>query len=1083
MSRCAQCGHENREGARFCDVCGAALAIAADTGEQRKTVTVLFCDVTGSTALGERSIPSRCARVMSRYFDLARGIVERHGGSVEKFIGDAVMAVFGIPMLHEDDALRAVRAAAELRDGLGGLNEGLARDFGTTLELRIGVNTGEVVTGTEERLATGDAVNVAARLEQAAQPGEVLLGAETRALARDAVVVEAVEPLELKGKAAPVEAYRLVAIPAEAPSRRLDGAMVGRERELTRLRAAMAQAVVDGSCQLFTVLGAAGVGKSRLSYEFLAGLEDVTIVRGTCLSYGEGITYWPVVEVLKQLLGARPEERLAELGVDAAAARGVHAVLGDGTVVASVEEIAWSMRRLFEAVAARGPLVVVLDDIHWGEEVFLDLVDHVADLSRDAPILLLCMARPELLDRRPSWGGGKLNATTVLLEPLTADDADALVANLLDGAPADDALRTRILDAAEGNPLFVEEMVALLRNSPGGNVVVPPTIQALLAARLDQLDPAERVVLERGAVEGRVFHRGAVQALSPLQTQLLTPLTALVRRELLRPDRGVFPDEDAFRFRHLLIRDAAYDALPKATRADLHERFADWIGERGVDLVELDEIVGYHLERACRYRLELGPAGEQSLQLGARAADRLAAAGIKAAGRGDVRAAVSLLTRAAALYPAADPRRLVLLPELGRALHEAGHWDQATEVLSEAIRLAQEAGERLIAADASVALTQLQLFTNALTSHEQIHQELIAPVAVFEELGDKAGLARALGLTGQLRFWAGDSVAAIKDLERSADYARAAGDRLQESTSLNYVMIASLHGPTPVVDALRRAEELRGRVDGDSRLEVTILRCECRLEGMRGNFDVARERAAAALALADELGLQVQATGARSEAGEVELLAGRPAEAERHIRVASDALEEMGNLGHWVTVAVGLADAILEQGRIEESVRLLDRIAAGAIADDLDPQVGWRRVKARALARRGEIAEAERLAREAVELAGTRRLHPRPRTVANGFGRGASARRQDRGSVRRAGARVASLRAEGRPGRRRACPGVALGRLRQALPATECEAQALNGPAAEREQEEAGDQQEEQQTPFHVDETTARSGRRHRPCG
>ena len=503
-------------------------------------MTVLFCDVTGSTALGERLDPESLRAVMVRYFDVARVAVERHGGSVEKFIGDAVMAVFGIPVLHEDDALRAVRAASELRDGLVVLNEGLLRDYDTTLELRIGVNTGEVVTGTEERLATGDAVNVAARLEQAAQPGEILLGAETRALVRDAVIVEALDPLAMKGKAASVDAYRLVSVRAQAPGRHLGGAMVGRERELGRLRAAMAQAVVDGSCQLFTVLGTAGVGKSRLAYEFLAGLEDTTVVRGTCLSYGEGITYWPVVEVLKQLLGAAPDERLGELAVDASARRAIQAVLGDGTLVASVEEIAWAMRKLLEAVAAAGPLVVVLDDIHWGEEAFLDLVDHVADLSRDAPILLLCMARPELLDRRPGWGGGKLNATTVLLEPLAADDADALVAHLLAGVQADQALRKRILDAAEGNPLFVEEMVALLRESPDGSVTVPPTIQALLAARLDQLDPTERVVLARGSVEGRVFHRGAVQALSPNESELTTPLTALVRRELVRPDRPSF---------------------------------------------------------------------------------------------------------------------------------------------------------------------------------------------------------------------------------------------------------------------------------------------------------------------------------------------------------------------------------------------------------------------------------------------------------------------------------------------------------------------------------------------------------------
>ena len=447
---CAACGHQNRAGARFCDACGAPLAEPAPAGEQRKTVTVLFSDVTGSTALGERLDPESLRAVMARYFDLARTVVERHGGTVEKFIGDAVMAVFGVPVLHEDDALRAVRAAADLRTGLAELNGSLERDYGTKLELRIGVNTGEVVTGTEERLATGDAVNIAARLEQAAQPGEILLGPETWTLVRDAVSGAAVEPLELKGKAAALTAYRLESVSATAPSRRLASEMVGRTRELERLRAAMAQAVTDGSCQLFTVLGAAGVGKSRLSHEFLDGLDEATVVRGTCLSYGEGITYWPVVEILKQLLGAEPERRLAELGLDRGAAHPLQAVLGEGDLQTSGEEIAWAVRRLLEAEAGRAPLVAVLDDIHWGEDAFLDLVDHVADLSRDAPILLLCMARPELLDRRPNWGGGKLNATTVLLEPLAAGDAEKLVESLLDGAEVDHELRSRILGRPRG---------------------------------------------------------------------------------------------------------------------------------------------------------------------------------------------------------------------------------------------------------------------------------------------------------------------------------------------------------------------------------------------------------------------------------------------------------------------------------------------------------------------------------------------------------------------------------------------------------------------------------------------------------
>ncbi len=722
--------------------------------------------------------------------------------------------------------------------------------------------------------------------------------------------------------------------------------MIGRERELGRLQAALAQAEADRSCQLFTVLGAAGVGKSRLAYEFLAGLDGVTVARGGCLSYGDGITYWPVVEVLKQLLGSAPEQRLADLGLDPSAARAIHAVLGEGGVVASVEEIAWAMRMLLGAFAASAPLVVVLDDIHWGEEAFLDLVDHVADLSRNAPILLLCMARPELLDRRPNWGGGKLNATTVLLEPLAAGDADALVATLLGGTPADEAMRTRILDAAEGNPLFVEEMVGLVRDSPDGEVAVPATIQALLAARLDQLDPVERDVLGRGSVEGRVFHRGAVEALSPDGAQLVAPLTALVRRELLRPDGPHFPGEDAFRFRHLLIRDAAYEALPKAIRAGLHERFAGWIAERGADLVELDEVVGYHLERAYRYRVALGPADEAARELSRRAAERLAAAGAKAAARGDVRAANGLLERAVSLLPAGDARRLRLLPPLGRALLEAGQWARADEVLSEAVSDARAAGDRWVAADGAVALTHLRLFTSGVT-HSTAKSELADAVAVFREFGDEAGLARAIGLAGQLRMWAGEAAAAIEDLERAAWHASVSGDRLQEIESLHYVLICAMHGPITVTSGLERAEQMRGQVEGDHRLKVTVMRARALFEAMGGNFDVARELIAAALALTEQLGLEVDASGAQSDAAEIELLAGRLAEAERVLRLSVDSLERRGDVGHLATVAPLLADVLYRQGRSDEAMPLTELVARSALVDDLDPQVAWRRVQAK----------------------------------------------------------------------------------------------------------------------------------------
>ncbi len=405
-------------------------------------MTVLFCDVSGSTELGERLDPEALRALLARYFERMKAIVERHGGTVEKFIGDAVMAVFGVPVLHEDDALRALRAAVEMRAAFPQLG----------IQGRIGVTTGEVVTGTEERLATGDAVNVAARLEQAAQPGEILISDDTYRLTRDAADVTGLEPLPVKGKAEPVPIHRLLSVQeGEGIRRYAVTPMVGRGREQRQLASVWERATSERACQLFTILGAAGVGKSRLVAEFLTSLVDTLIVRGRCLPYGEGITYSPVVEIVRQLPDAKPDP----VAVDT-----IGALLGDQRLVTSNEEIAWAFRKHLEVVASEQPLVCVFDDLQWGEETFLDLVEHVADLSRDAPILLLCTARPDLLDRRTGWGGGKVNATTVLLQPLAPDETERLIESL---AELDDSLRARIGEAAEGNPLFVEEMVGLVQ--------------------------------------------------------------------------------------------------------------------------------------------------------------------------------------------------------------------------------------------------------------------------------------------------------------------------------------------------------------------------------------------------------------------------------------------------------------------------------------------------------------------------------------------------------------------------------------------------------------------------------------------
>jgi class 3 adenylate cyclase/tetratricopeptide (TPR) repeat protein len=968
---CSNCGAENPESFRFCGRCAAPLA-AQKTGarELRKTVTVIFCDVAGSTALGERLDPETLRSVLARYFEAMKAVIELHGGTVEKFIGDAVMAVFGVPVRHEDDALRGVRAAAEMQQAVADLNEELERDYGTALELRIGVSTGGVVTGTEERLVTGDAVNVAARLEQAASPSEVLLGVETFQLVRDAVQAEPVEPLELKGKSEPVTALRLVAVLPDASvvARRAVASMVGREQELDQLHKAFSLALRDSSCQLFTILGAAGVGKSRLAHEFLAALEDATVVRGRCLSYGEGITYWPVVGVLKQLLGDEPQARLAELGTDELAAEAILGVLGEANAVGSTDEIAWAVRKLLEAAADDQPLVVAIEDVHWGEPALLDLIEHIAVLSRDASMLLLCMARPELLDRRPAWAGGKLNATTVLLEPLAAPETDRLIDDLA-GARIDTKLRARISEAAEGNPLFVEEMIALLEKSPADEVVVPPTIQALLAARLDQLDAAERGVLECGSVEGRIFHRGAVHALAPNEQQLTARLTALVKKDLVRPDPTQIAGDDAFRFRHVLIRDAAYDALPKAIRAELHESLAGWLEERGRDLVELDEILGYHLEQAHRYRGELGPLTDETSAVGARAATHLALAGGKAHARGDAPAAVNLFSRAAAATPTGARSRLELLTELGQALSEAGDFTSAEAALTEAIESAEAAGDHALAARARVSRLGLDMLIDSALDIDRFQREVERAIEQLEQDGDELGLARAWMLMCEVNNFRCRGAEVHECATKAVGYARGCGALREEGVSLFWQASAGLHGPLRADEGRRQCEQILAESRGRVLVEAAGRAGIAFADAMQGRIEDARGQISASRSILKDLGQRLNYGATSIDEGEIELLAGDPEAAERVIREGFEVLESIGETGYLSTLAALLAEAIYLQKRYEEAERFSEVSEQNAPPEDLASQASWRSVRAAVLAQRGEGEKAEGLAREAVDIA------------------------------------------------------------------------------------------------------------------
>ena len=918
MRACASCGQENPEGFKFCGACGAPLEGAEAPREVRKTVTVVFCDLTGSTALGERLDPETVRATMRRYFEDSRTILERHGGTVEKFIGDAVMAVFGVPQAHEDDALRAVRAAVELRAAVATIG----------LRARIGVNTGEVVAGEGDALVTGDAVNVAARLEQNAEPGEILIGQETQQLVRDAVQVEPVE-LELKGKSAPVAAYRLLQIDSESAGlvRRLDSPIVGRERELQRLRDDFDNVVSQRSSYLFTLLGAAGVGKSRLVEEFIRETADrARIVRGHCLHYGEGITYWPLVEVLLQL-GADAEGVLA---------------------LPSPNEAAVATRKLLEAEAAERPLVVVWDDIQWAEPTFLDLIEHITDWSRGAPIFVLCVARPELLQLRPAWGGGKANATSLMLEPLGSDETSTLIDNLLSGADLLDTTRSRILQASEGNPLFVEEMLLMLQDNGDSEVVVPPTIQALLQARLDQLGGDERSVIERGAVEGEVFHRLPVAELASDQVRLGLDghLAKLIRNELIRPETATMPGDDAFRFRHLLIRDAAYDSLPKETRADLHERFAFWIDEH-VQLVEQDEIVGYHLEQAVLYRRELGREDDA---LAAQAARRLGAAGRGALGRGDNSAAERLLERATTLPSQASPGRLEFVMDLVLALMESARFDDCRVWIDE---LATAEDERLNTY--ATVLDPMVAHMSGRGSLESGRDALDRSVETFGRLGDERGLALARTVQGHVEWTACRAAAAAERYRAAITHAERAGLASLVNEALGNLCAIALFGPTPV-DAAEA--EIRALMKGTSGVgaQATALRALGRLAAIHGDVDEGRKLVEQGRAQLFDAGFVLHYAASAMAMAFVEEQAGDDERAASIQRAGLEQLTELGEHAYASTVAADLANSLLRLGRDDEAE------AALLTARELCPP-GRHRHDRQRRSRRGPAPPATRPAR------------------------------------------------------------------------------------------------------------------------
>ncbi len=899
---CAQCGHENPETNKFCGECAAPLSAGAGSPrEVRKTVTILFCDVVGSTELGERLDPEVLRSTLAGYFDVAEPVIERHGGTVEKFIGDAVMAVFGLPQVHEDDAIRAVRAAAELREALRDLD----------VSVRLGVATGEAVTGSGQTLGSGNVFNLAARLQTAASVGEVLISDATFQLVRDAVRVEAVPPLRLKGKRQAVTAWNLREVRAGEPGyrRAFDGPLIGRGRELLLLEGASERCRAEGRCHLVTILGSAGIGKSRLTAE-LANRLGIRTAVGRCLPYGDGITYLPLVEIVQRLAGERPAaEWLREtLAAQVDAPRVFDAAataLGlPGTASGSEGEIPWAVRRSLESAAGDALLMVVFDDIQWAEPSLLDVIEHIVDWSRSTPILVVCIARTEFLESRPEWGGGKVNSTMLLLEPLSAQQSQEQVDALADADSLAVDVRRQIVETAGGNPLFAEQIVALLEQGPVEESMIPASVQALLAARVDALGSTERALLEAAAVEGQVFHRDAVAALvgGPAGGDVERDLRALTRQELIEPQSASDIRGAVYVFRHLLIRDAAYDAISLARRADLHEQFGDWLEViPGDGASQYQAILGYHLDTACRCREQLGASPQELGGLGARAGAALAEAGQLAWRQWDG-AFAPLLERSLVLLPPGHPARLrTLLVAARSAFHGLGRIDRMSELIDLGLAEAASAGDEAMRLRFELARTEYETWHGHDLPIEPRRRQAEAAIQVFDRLDDTDGTVQALGLLSVTEQDAmqGERTRAVA--ERLLAIGARTGDTLALDAAATTLSLALLDGPTPTNQAIARSEELVATTAGPGRASAMQYLAE--MLGACGEFDRARSMLREAERISAPLGSPMVSQGYGWTEGAIEMLAGQWIAAETALRRIYDAL--LGSDEGWTIAGVG----------------------------------------------------------------------------------------------------------------------------------------------------------------------------------
>ena len=779
---------------------------------------------------------------------------------------------------------------------------------------------------------------------------------------------------------------------------RTDTPLVGRARELDTLESHLRRIKNDGTCEALTLVGQPGIGKSRLVEEFLRRSQnEAEILIGRCLPYGDGITFWPFTEIAKQAAGINAgDDQLTALGRlsflvgdgDPDIVARVAGIIGLTETTVSLEETMWAARKFIESIARTGPLVVVFEDIHWAEETFLDLIEHLVDTTV-APVFILATGRDELLESRPEWMQERANADRLTLIPMTPDETGEIITNLLGSSTLPDDLRSRIVEGCGGNAFFVEQMLSMLQDDgvldrarEGAwnadeeldRLDMPPTISALISSRVDRLSTEEQVVLQRGSVIGQSFYRQAVVSLSPepLRPTVDQSLSALTNKQLLAPKVEAFLDDQTFMFVHLLVRDTAYQRLLKRDRAQLHEAFANWLQEKaGTRASEYVEILGYHLEQAFRFRVETGTIDDEAKRLRDCAVNTLTAGGKKAFARGDMPAAANLLRRAAALMEPADLARLALIPDLSEALIEVGDFSSAEDLLSDSCELAHAKGDARLEAELYLARMLLRFAIDPDTRVDRVQRGVEGAISVLEPAGDHVSLARAWRLIGSVHGNACRYGSAEEVLEKAVFHAREAGDRRQETRTLPSYALSALYGPTPVPQAIARCERILEQARGDRRAEGLVLGALAHLNAMSGKVDMARQLYRASRSTFDELGAQVLAASSAFDSGDVEMLVGDLSAAEHEFRRGFDQLLEMGEKNFLSTTVGLLAQCLYLQGRFDEAEDMAEISKNAAAPDDLESQALWRGVKAKVLAQNRLFGEAEELSREAVELIGT----------------------------------------------------------------------------------------------------------------